>query len=195
MKKLLRLLQHKPSGAAAWAMTIGIIVAWGLIRLVISNEVFFPLTYVLPLLFCIWTRRKALLWTTAGIFVAMAVFELYLILPGQRVLYIMASTMITLLAGAVMAHLVILLLDSLEKALMERDAINDQACGQKEELRRHWDHLDEIVRERTTNCRQETSSAKRRYRIASRRKKKRQISSPRSSRPGKWKPSAGLQRG
>ncbi len=48
-------------------------LVWGFLRLYLFREVLFPLTFVLPLLVCVWTRRRWQLWAMAFIFCAMAV--------------------------------------------------------------------------------------------------------------------------
>src|SRR5262245_33228720 len=58
-----------------WATTVAALLTalWGYMRLVLFAHSFLPLTYVLPLLVCVWTRRAWHLWTMAGTFIVFTV--------------------------------------------------------------------------------------------------------------------------
>jgi len=154
MKLIHRYLQHKPSAAASWTAGMGLVFVWALISLVCLDQVFFPLTYTLPLLISVWTRRKALLWTMAFTFASLSVLELGLIipvsaLPGDRVFYAFTSTMINIAAGAAAVHMIILLWEHLERSYAELSGTNQKIREQSDEIRRQKEHLDELVEERT----------------------------------------------
>lgn len=134
------LLRRKPSRAVSWTAGMGLVIIWGLVRLIIFHDILLPLTYVLPLLVSIWTRRRILLWTMAAIFVGMAGLEFILItpneaLPGNREMYVLGSTILGILVAAPAIHLIILLLERLEGALDMQISANDQIRRQSEEIR------------------------------------------------------------
>lgn len=154
MNKIRRYIHYKPSTGVSWTTGIVLFIVWALIRLVYFDQIFFPLTYILPLMICIWTRRKKLLWTMAFAFAFLSTLEFALVMPASalpegRLLYALSSTIINIVAGAATVHLVILLLNYLERSLTELSETNHKIREQKEEIMRHRDHLDELVGERT----------------------------------------------
>lgn len=154
MTSHLKFIQHKPSGQVAWITGIGLVTVWLLIRLVYLDQILFPLTYVLPLMVCIWTRRYTLLWTMAFVFAAMAFLEFFLVmpssaLPADSVLLALTPTVINIFAGAAMVHVIIHLLDHLEGAMTELSKTNKKITDQSDEILKHRNHLDDLVKERT----------------------------------------------
>lgn len=139
-------LRRKPSSIASWALGITLVILWGTIRLAVFRDAVFPLTYILPLVICIWTRRKGLLWVMAGLFALMAAIKFRLIMPGEALpgntdLYFMLPTMINILVGSAAVHLIILLLDRLERTFEELARTSEQVRQQNEELAQQAEEL------------------------------------------------------
>ncbi len=146
MNELPVFLRRKPSTFVAWAVAMGTVVLWGIIRMFIFSDAAFPLTYTLPLLICIWTRRKRLLWIMAGIFAFMAVVKFELLLPSgsapqDPTLHLLLPTLINISVGVAAVHLIILLLARLEKAFDDLAQINAQVRQQNDELAQQTEEL------------------------------------------------------
>ena len=74
--------RHPPAWLAT-TVALGVTLVWGAVRLLIFDDRTFPLTFVLPLLVCVWTRRAWHLWTMAGVFLAMAAWKFAWVLPHE----------------------------------------------------------------------------------------------------------------
>ena len=58
----------RPSPVVGWSAAVAVSALWAVLRLVVFHDFIFPLTYALPLLLCVWTRDKVMLWTMAAAF-------------------------------------------------------------------------------------------------------------------------------
>ena len=58
-----------PIGQSTFVLGV-ISAAWLALRIYLFRESVLPLTFVLPLLLCVWTRRRWQLWTMAVAFAA-----------------------------------------------------------------------------------------------------------------------------
>ena len=129
----------RPSRTVSLLVAAALVLAWGAIRLVAFDTIIFPLTYALPLLVCVWTRDRVALWSMAAIFVAFHALKLFWLLPPsvlspQELSANFGATLVNILAGAVVVHLIIALRERLETAL-------DNVRAQAEELRTQGDEL------------------------------------------------------
>ncbi|MBP7148621.1 MAG: GAF domain-containing protein [Acidobacteria bacterium] len=115
------------------------VVLWIVLRLTLFPSLLFPLTYVLPLLICVWTRDRLVLWGMAGAFAVAALAKFWWVLPVQALSPLawrlsLAATLANIVVGAVAVHLVIALILRLENSEAFLRAANDELQAQAEEL-------------------------------------------------------------
>lgn len=143
---LLSWMMRKPSRSTSLAVYAVILIVWGLLRLVVFRTCGFPLSDVLPLLVCMWTRDRWGLWIVAAILAVMAAIDPWAILPsevhpgiGHWANY--CATLFDILVGAGAVHLVIFLRQGLEHSLTQTQAAQEQAQAQATELARQNEEL------------------------------------------------------
>ncbi len=112
---------------------------WGAVRLFVYSESIFPLTFVLPLLVCVWTRRRWQLWTMAAIYAAMTVAKIFLILPDHVATdwqhwSTLVATLFNIIVGAAIVEAVMGMRSRLE-------AQNDKVAAQNAELEAQSEEL------------------------------------------------------
>ncbi len=158
----------RPRPAVAWAIAAVLVAAWGVLRLAVFQSFILPLTYALPLLVCVWTRSRRMLWTMAGFFVAMHVVKQAVLLsPGaltrEAAVWSFAATLFNILVAALAVELIIRLRVRLEGALtlaeekrkeaaMHAATVREQAAElvvQNEELSRQAEELSQQTEELT----------------------------------------------
>lgn len=114
-------------------------VLWGMLRLVAFGETIVPLTYVVPMLACVWTRRRWHVWAMALVFAGFGVVEIFKIVGpdefslGERWIFV-SSTVFNILAGASVVHLIIELRTRLDERNARLAAQNDALEAQAAEL-------------------------------------------------------------
>ena len=128
-----------PSRAVSIAISVALVVIWGLLRMVVFETTMFPLTYALPLLVCIWTRDRAALWTMAAIFVVFHVLKVFWILPAGTLSAAetwtnFSATVANIVIAASVVHAVINLRQRLESSLVQIRRQAESLQEQREEL-------------------------------------------------------------
>ncbi len=123
----------RPTRGLAIALSASLVVVWATIRLAIFETTVFPLTYVIPLLVCVWTRDRLALWSMVAAFAALHHAKMVWILPPDALApdewwanYI--ATFLNLLVGGAVIDSIIRVRDRLDTAI---ESLRDQA----EELR------------------------------------------------------------
>jgi PAS domain S-box-containing protein len=76
-------IARKPSSAIATLVAFAVVAFWITLRVLLFRDIVLPLTYVLPLMVCIWTRRFWHLWTMAVLFALAASVKQFVILPSE----------------------------------------------------------------------------------------------------------------
>src|SRR5688500_1570427 len=71
----------------ATVVALSLMAIWGYVRLVVFQSTALPLTFVVPLLVCVWTRRRWHLWVMAVEFVALAAWKTFWLLPPEALEY------------------------------------------------------------------------------------------------------------
>lgn len=122
----------KPPAAASWAAALILAAAWGGVRLVIFQDFVFPLTYVLPLLICVWTRSRPMLWTMAAAFVAMHSVSQFVILPPgaltrEAARWTYVATIVNIVVAAAIVEVILALRSRLERAVQVAEENRAQA--------------------------------------------------------------------
>ena len=97
-------------------MVVLVTLAWGALRMAVSRDDFFPITFVLPMLVCLWTRRRSHLWGMAGVFLVMILAKVLWVLPpgamaDDATLLAFAAAMLNVVVGAAVIHLLLQLRD------------------------------------------------------------------------------------
>lgn len=141
-------LLRSPTRGVGLAVSGALVVLWAFVRLVMFDTLVFPLTYVLPLLVCIWTRDRIALWVMAGMFGGLHLAKLFLILPDQALTSEetwanLIATFTNIGVGALAVHAIIRLRLRLETALSEVQAQADELQAQGEELAQQNEELAE----------------------------------------------------
>jgi PAS domain S-box-containing protein len=123
---------------------------WGALRLAAFAGFIVPVTFVLPLLVCVWTRDKLALWGMAAIFAVFATVKASLALPGavaaeEWIQY--WATMANIAIGGGVVHLVLRLRDRLDAAAEALRQSNEELAVQNEELAQQGEELAQQTRE------------------------------------------------
>jgi CheY-like chemotaxis protein len=130
---------HRPSTLVSTVVIALLTLAWGYLRLYLFAETVLPLTFVLPLLACIWTGRRWQLWTMAGVFATMVIVKVLWILPESRMSpqdasLFFGSTLINIFVGAIVVHAILVSREKLEARNATITAQNAELEAQAEEL-------------------------------------------------------------
>jgi hypothetical protein len=129
----------KPPRALSLAVSAVLATSWALLRLVVFGKFLFPLTYVLPLLVCVWSRDRVALWVMAALFAVLhTAGHLWILDPqvssGFSGWASYGATMANILVAAVVVHAIIALRERLEGSLAHMTALADELAAQSEEL-------------------------------------------------------------
>lgn len=143
---------RKPSRAVSLIVSAVLLMGWGLLRLVVFHSFLFPLTYLLPLLVCLWTRDRPVLWAMAGVCVALVSAELLWSLPQgnlaqESARYVYGATIANIAIGAIIIHLVIILRNRLETLLAELTQKSNTLQSEIEERKRTEEDRERLLRE------------------------------------------------
>lgn len=129
----------RPTVFPASLAAFGIAFLWIYIRTYVFQDIVLPLTYVLPLMVCVWTRMKWQVWTMAALFIIASVTKILWILPDDHLTsseqnWFLAATIFNSLMGAAVVHAIIRLRDGLEHRNAVISAQNSELEVQAEEL-------------------------------------------------------------
>jgi signal transduction histidine kinase len=141
-----------PSRAVSLSVSAALVIVWVFVRLVVFDTTMFPLTYLLPLLVCIWSRDRFALWGMAGIFAALHLTKLFLILPDDALTFSelwsnATATLANIVIGAFAIDAVIRLRSRLESALTDIHAQAEELRAQSEELAQQNEELSQQAEE------------------------------------------------
>lgn len=129
---------EQPSLLLSTTIVAVLAIAWGYARLFAFRETLLPITFVVPMLVCVWTRRRWQLWATVGIFAAMAVIKVENLPAGAmtpaETWWYLAATLFNVSAGAVAILLILMLRDRLDDRNARLAAQNAELEAQAEEL-------------------------------------------------------------
>ena len=122
----------RPGAATAWSVAVALVILWAVLRLAVFHWFIFPLTYALPLLVCVWTRSRRMLWGMAGAFVALHSVKQAAVLPpgtmaGPEAFWVFAATMANIGIAAVAVDLILVLRTRLEDARHRAEEHRDEA--------------------------------------------------------------------
>jgi signal transduction histidine kinase/response regulator RpfG family c-di-GMP phosphodiesterase len=112
---------------------------WGMLRLFVYDDSVFPLTFVLPLLVCVWTRRRWQLWTMAVIYAGMTVAKIFVVMPEHAASdwvqwSTLGATLFNIIVGAAIVEAVMSLRTGLEEQHEKVSAQNVELEAQAEEM-------------------------------------------------------------
>ena len=145
-------LPPPPSRTVSFAVSAALVALWAFVRLVVFDTMMFPLTYVLPLFVCVWTRDRLALWGMAASFVLLHLLKLSWLLSDQ-LLYMpearanLTATTVNVVVGAVAVHFIIRLRLRLERALTDVHAQTEELRAQTDELAQQNEELAEQAEE------------------------------------------------
>lgn len=140
------ILEKTPPPAVGWVICGLAVAAWGLIKLVAFGDTLLPLTYVLPLLICVWTKDRRMLGFMVGAFLVLATVQIWLLMPenalpfGRRAAAYF-TTLLNLAVGAAIVNAVIGLRGNLERRNAELAQLNDELAAREEEVGLQNDEL------------------------------------------------------
>ncbi|MDX2080566.1 MAG: ATP-binding protein [Terrimicrobiaceae bacterium] len=127
---------RRPPVALSTAVLAALTAAWIYMRLIWFGETVLPLTFVLPLLACIWSGRRWHVWTMALAFATAAIWKMggsFSAPPDERLLRL-GSILFNILLGAIVVHVLIVLRMRVESHLATITAQNAELEAQAEEL-------------------------------------------------------------
>ena len=129
----------RPSRAASRLISAALVLAWEALRIGVFTEALPPLTDVLPLLVCIWTRDRPALVGMALTIAALGAVDLFWILPAgtlstteQWLAY--AAILVNITIEAAVVHAIIALRGAYEASLEQACRATEQVRAQAEEL-------------------------------------------------------------
>lgn len=125
-----------------WSTTlvaVAVAILWCWLRLFLLADDIAPLTYVLPLLVCIWTGRRWHIWGMAVLFLAAATYKTFWIAPAylqntREWATYYGATVFNIVVGALVVHAVLRLRERLEQRNAVITAQNAELEAQSEEL-------------------------------------------------------------
>ncbi|MGE5357621.1 MAG: ATP-binding protein [Bacteroidales bacterium] len=136
----------RPSAAVGWTVCLAVSAVWAVLRLVVFKAFIFPITYALPLLLCVWTRDKAMLWSLAAAFAVLHTVKQWILLPTDALPALAdwatyLATLFNIIVGGVVAHAIIVLRDRLEQSFARIEAQAAELERQNEELAQQSEEL------------------------------------------------------
>jgi signal transduction histidine kinase/CheY-like chemotaxis protein len=141
-----------PSRAVSLGVSAALTIVWVFVRLVVFDTTMFPLSYLLPLLVCIWSRDRFALWGMATIFAALHLIKLFVILPDDALTFgelwsNATATLANIVIGAFAIDAVIRLRSRLESALSDIHTQAEELRAQSEELAQQNEELSQQAEE------------------------------------------------
>lgn len=121
-----------PSTVLTTAAALAVSALWLALRLAMFRQTVLPLTFVLPMMVCVWTRRSWQLWAMAAVFLVVTTLKFSRLVPAddlqdQQNWTAYAATVFNILAGAFLIQAILKLRNNL-------DARNQSIAAQNAEL-------------------------------------------------------------
>ena len=136
--------RSEPSLAVSAVIFFIVVALMGWLRFFVFPDQLVALTYVLPLLICLWHQDKRLLWSMAVVFGVMGSTKTLLLIPDlahweKLVQWLMQLTNITVAATVV--HLVINLTKRLRRKSLDLEAANEELTAREQEILKQHEEL------------------------------------------------------
>jgi len=145
--------EKQPSLVGSTLLVVGLTVVWSWLRLLAFKEMPLPLTFVLPMLVCVWSRRAWQLWGMAAVFAVVTVMRYQqivaddvMIVREARIFF--GTTMLNVIAGAAVVQAILMLrnrLDAQKERLREQyaelEAQSEELARQNEEIKEQSEEL------------------------------------------------------
>lgn len=131
--------RNRPSIPLGTLAVGSLVVGWAFLRLWLVRESLMPLTFVVPMMVCVWTQRRWHLWLMAIAFAILGFVKAYWLIPEMtfttqaRHMYF-GGTLFNIAAGALVIHLIMSLRDRLEARNAVVEQQNSELQTQTEEL-------------------------------------------------------------
>jgi signal transduction histidine kinase/ActR/RegA family two-component response regulator len=127
-----------PPAIAATGVVVTLVAVWCYLRVALFPDELdlMPVTFVLPLFVCVWTRRRSHLWFMSAAFTLMAGWKVWAT-PGQTGLHqnlFLGATIFNIVVGAAIVHLILRYRDRIEQRNSTIAAQNQELESQSEEL-------------------------------------------------------------
>ena len=155
---------RRPSAVVTVAVSAGLAAAWIGLRVLVFDGIFFPLTYLLPLMVSVWTRSVRALWLMAASFAVAQTVKQFILLPADHVAPLQnwifyGTTLLNIVAGAGAVQLVMALRNRLEGANQRLRQALEQVEVQAEELATQNEELTQQSEELTQQAEELTQQA------------------------------------
>jgi len=130
----------RPSWRLSLSVCAAVVIGWGILRLVVFQDMIMPLTYALPLLICVWSRDLRQLWVMAALFAAMTTAKMFWILP-QGVFStfeswaIYSAQLANITVAGLAVHAIIGLRGSLERKNAALEVSNGELAEANDQIR------------------------------------------------------------
>ncbi len=118
-------------------MVLAVALLWAVLRSKLGDG-YFPLTFVLPLMLCVWTRRAWHLWMMAGFFVAVTLVRYWrhdpISMPVFTETVFFVATLLNIAVGAGIIYLILRLRERLDAETRQVERKNGDLAAQAEQL-------------------------------------------------------------
>src|SRR5690606_16465336 len=135
---VVKLKDHPPLLLSTGVVAL-LTAVWATLRLIIFSASVLPLTFVLPLLVCVWTRRRWHLWGMAFVFAVTILTKVLIVLPTGELpraedISVLISTLVNIFVGAAVIQFIMTVRADLEAQNARINAQNSELEAQAEEL-------------------------------------------------------------
>jgi signal transduction histidine kinase len=137
----------QPSRTVSRLLSAALVIVWEAIRLILFSESLPPLTNVLPLLVCVWTRDRLALVAMALAFAIVDTVDIFWVLPAGTLSLTakwlsLGATLVNIVVAATVVHVIIGLRTAYEASLQRARWAAAQVEAQAQELRVQSEALD-----------------------------------------------------
>ncbi len=148
-------MRNEREHSLVWStlLVLGLSALWTWLRVIAFKDVPMPLTFVLPMLVCVWSRRAWQLWGMAAVFAGVTVWRYYdvvsrQVMPVEDARVFFGTTMLNVIAGVVVVQAILVLrnrLDAQKERLREQyselEAQSEELARQNEEIKEQSEEL------------------------------------------------------
>ena len=139
-------IRRRPPAWLGWSCCVAAVILFGALRLVVFHNAIMPLTYALPMLICLFTLDKRMLWSMGAVFVVFAAVKIFWIMPPDAMApgldwAVFGAQLLNIAVAGAIVHAVINLRAALEQRQLQLEHANDAIVRQNAELESQSEEL------------------------------------------------------